>query len=88
MQAKQNVLLFSVKLIEYFFSAINVVPSNPCVAPSPRIKIYYFLLSPCIEEIISTLKLYNFYQVHYLLKTFPFYQIHYHMENIYTHQYH
>ena len=35
-------------------SAVNVVSSNPCVGPSPRIKIYFFLL--CTEEHISTPK--------------------------------
>ena len=37
-----KVLLFSVKLIEYFFSAVNVMPSNPCVGPSPRTKTSFF----------------------------------------------
>ena len=37
---KQNFLPFSVKLIEYFFSAVNAVSSNPCVIRSPRIKIF------------------------------------------------
>ena len=50
---------FSVKLIEYFFSTVNVVPSNPCVGPSPKTKLF-FLLATCTEELISTLKIIQF----------------------------
>ena len=41
------------KLIEYIFSAVNIVPSNPCVGPAPNIKIYFFLLSTCTEKLMS-----------------------------------
>ena len=53
MQTQIKFLLFSVKLIGYNFSAVDVVPSNPCVGHSPRIKIYFFLLSTCTEELYS-----------------------------------
>ena len=39
------------------FSAVKVVPSNPCAEPSPRPKIYFFLLSTCTEEFISNSKI-------------------------------
>ena len=51
---KQNFLLCSVKSIELFFSEINFVSHNLCVVLSPRIKIYFFWLSTCAEEPIST----------------------------------
>ena len=42
---KQNLLCDYEKLIEYFVSAVNAVSSNSCVGPSPRIKIFFPLLS-------------------------------------------
>ena len=45
------------QLIEYIFSTVNVVLSNPCVGPSPRIKISFFLFSTCTEELKSTPKM-------------------------------
>ena len=50
---------FSVKLIEYIFSALRVV-SNPCVGPIPRIKMSFFLLSIFVDELISTPKIITF----------------------------
>ena len=41
MQAQTIFLLFSVKLIEYIFSALSVC-SNPCAGPLPRNKISFF----------------------------------------------
>ena len=38
----------------------NVVSYNPCVGPSPRIKIYFFLLSTCTEELLSSPKIIHF----------------------------
>ena len=38
-----NLFLGCVKLIGYLASAFYVVSSNPCVGPSPRIKISSFL---------------------------------------------
>ena len=46
-----------VKLVEYFASIVNVVPSNRYVGPSPRIKIPFTLLSTCIDELISAPKI-------------------------------
>ena len=43
-------------MFEYIFSAVNVTPSNTYVGPSPRIKISFFLLSTCTEELMSTPK--------------------------------
>ena len=54
---KQNFFLVSVKLIEYFFPAVNVVSSNLFVAPSHRIKTSLFFLSTCIKELLSTTKI-------------------------------
>ena len=53
---KQNFFPFTVKLIEYIFSALSVC-SSPCVAPSLKIKIYLFLLSIFVDELISTPKI-------------------------------
>ena len=41
---KQNFFLVAVKIIEYFFSAVSVVSSNPCVGPSPRVKYLFFVI--------------------------------------------
>ena len=71
MQAWTIFCFFSVKLIEYFFSAFNVVSSNPCVGPLPRIKIY-FLLSKCTEELISTPKIMQFLPNSLHTENFPF----------------
>ena len=40
-----------------------MVLSNPCAGPSPRIKISFFLLSICIDELISALKIMKFFPV-------------------------
>ena len=49
--------LDSLKWIEYLFSAVNVVSYFPCVGSSSRIKIIFFLLSECTEELMSTPKI-------------------------------
>ena len=41
-----------VKLIGYLVSAVNTVSSNPCVGPSPIIKISLFLLSICTDKLL------------------------------------
>ena len=46
--------------IEYFVSAVNVVSSKPCIAPLPRIKIFYLLLSISTDELILTSKIMTF----------------------------
>ena len=46
----------AVKLIEYLASTVIVVLSNPCVGPSPKTKIYFSLLSVCVDELFSTPK--------------------------------
>ena len=43
--------------MEYLVSAVNFVPFNPWVLPSPRIKISFFLVSTCTEELKSTPKI-------------------------------
>ena len=48
------------KLVEYSAFALNVVLSNPCVAPRPGVKIFLFLLSICADELMSTLKIMAF----------------------------
>ena len=52
-----NLFLGCVKLIGYFASAVNVVSSNTCVVPSPRIKTSWYLLSICTDELISVPKI-------------------------------
>ena len=49
------------KLIGYLASAVNVVPSNLCVGPSPRIKISSFSLSISRDELISAPKIMKFF---------------------------
>ena len=51
---KQNFFIVTVKLVEYFFSAVNVISSNLYARPSSRIKISFFLLLTCTEELIYT----------------------------------
>ena len=51
MQAQTKFLLFSVKLIEHFLSTLNVEQSDLSVGPPPRIKISFFLLSRCTDEL-------------------------------------
>ena len=56
-----NLLFACLKLIGYIASAVNVVSSNPCVGPSPKIKMYFPLLSICIDELISAPKIVTFF---------------------------
>ena len=51
---------FSVKLIEYNFSAKIVVPFIPCTKYLPRTRILFFLLLACEELLISTPKIIQF----------------------------
>ena len=37
-----------------------MVSSNPCVGPSPRTNIYFFLLSVSTDELLSTPKITTF----------------------------
>ena len=37
-----------------------VVSSYPCIGPKPRIKISFFLLSICTDELVSTQKIMTF----------------------------
>ena len=41
------------KLIEYLASAVTAVPSNPCIGPSLRTKIYIFSIIVCVDELLS-----------------------------------
>ena len=59
MQTSTKLLLCSVKLIEYIFSALSIF-SNPWVGPFPRIKKHFFLLSIFVDELISTPKIITF----------------------------
>ena len=47
-----NLLFDCVKLIEYIASGFNIISSNPCVGPSPKINISLFLLSIWTDELI------------------------------------
>ena len=42
-------------------SAVNVVSSNPCAYPSPKINISFPLLSTCTDEVISAAKMMTFF---------------------------
>ena len=57
---KQNFLFDLEKLIEYWASAVNVVSTDPCVSPLPRIKISFHWLSTWRDELISTPKMMTF----------------------------
>ena len=48
-----NLLFCCVKLIGHIASAVNVVISNPCVGPAPRIKTSFLLWSICRDELSS-----------------------------------
>ena len=66
---------FSVKLIEYIFSAVKA-PSNLCVEPLPSTNISLFLSSICIEVLISAPKINTFCHIHDLkMKNLILYQI-------------
>ena len=85
---KQNFVLFSVKLIEYIHFSAVCACFNLFVGPFPRIKIYFFLLSICGDELISTPKTITFLPFPQLgCEKILFYQIQYHVQNIYTDQY-
>ena len=56
---RQNFFPVTIKLIEYIFSALSVC-SSPCVGPSLKIKIYFFLLSIFVDELMSTPKIITF----------------------------
>ena len=57
MQTQTKFCIFLVRLIEYIFSALSMIP-NPCVGRIPRIKIYFFLLSIFLDELILTPKIF------------------------------
>ena len=63
LQCRLNTNLFSdcVELTGYCASAVNVVSSNLCVGPSPRIEVPFFLLSICADELISAPELMTFF---------------------------
>ena len=46
--------------MEYLSSAVMVVSSNPCVGPSPRAQISFFLLSIRTDELLPTPKIITF----------------------------
>ena len=63
MQAQNEFLIFSVKLIKYIFSADSVW-SNPCVGPLPQeLKHNFLLLSILVDELISAPKIITFLPV-------------------------
>ena len=43
--------------------AVAVVSSNPCIGPPSRTKIYFFLLSTWIDELLSTEKVIIFTKI-------------------------
>ena len=52
-----NLLSRLSKIDWILFFEVNVVSSNPWVGPSRRIKISFFLLSTCSDELIPTPKI-------------------------------
>ena len=62
MQAQTEYFILFSKSNEYIFSADSVC-SSPCVGPSPRIKISFFLLSIFVDELISAPKTITFLPV-------------------------
>ena len=59
MHLKENFVFCSVELIECNFSTSSVC-SNSCLGPLQRIKISFFLLSICEDELISTANIITF----------------------------
>ena len=55
MQIQTELFLMLCKKYEYIFPALSIC-SNPCVGPSPKIKISFFLFSIFVEGLISTPK--------------------------------
>ena len=55
----ENLFLVTVKLSEYISSVLSVC-SNPCAGLLPKIKIYFFLLTIFIDELISTSNIMTF----------------------------
>lgn len=51
---QQNFFHSSLKLIECLASVVSVVSPNSSVRPLPKTEIFFFLLSTCIEELLST----------------------------------
>ena len=64
-QAETIFFLVAVRLNKCIFSVVNVVPANPCVGLSSRNKISFFLLSTCIEKLMSTPKNITCYQIYH-----------------------
>ena len=62
MRAQTEFVIIFSKIIEHIFFADSVC-SNPCVGPLPRIKIYSFLLSIFLNELISTPNIFTFLPV-------------------------
>ena len=71
MQAQTKLLLFSVKLIGYIFSADSVC-SNPCVRPLPRTKISFSLLPIFVDRHISNPKITTFLPTQFPTEKNPF----------------
>ena len=56
-----NLLIGCVKVIVYLASAVNIVPSNTYVVPSPRIKTSSFSFSICTDDLMSAPKIMTFF---------------------------
>ena len=67
-----------------FLQSVYVL--NPCVGPLPKIKISFFLLSICGDEVISNPKIITFLPISLPSEKDLSYQIHYHIQNICTDQ--
>ena len=57
----KNLFPDCVKSIGYSVSAGNIVPPNPCVGPSSRIKISFPLLLICTDELHISSKNYSIF---------------------------
>lgn len=85
---KQYIFYCLVKFREYSFSASNALSSNPLVGSLPRIKISFFLLSICTEELIPTSSMITFYQTsrHLTMENIYVHQIQKHIQDIYIYE--
>ena len=64
---KKNLFPDSVKLVQYFASAVIQISPNPCVRSTPKTEVSCSLSSVCTDKLLSTSKTITFFLI---LKSF------------------